>query len=84
MVWDRIESVTLLEFDDYVYDFTVEQPDHNFIANGFVVSNCGVRLIRTNLDVKQLAGKTKGLVAKLFENVPCGVGSSGKIRLNPQ
>ena len=46
--------------------------------------NCGVRLIRTNLDVQQLAGKTKGLVAKLFENVPCGVGSSGKIRLNPQ
>ena len=46
--------------------------------------NCGVRLIRTNLDVKQLAGRTKGLVAKLFENIPCGVGSSGKIRLNPQ
>ena len=46
--------------------------------------NCGVRLIRTNLDIKQLAGRTKGLVAKLFENVPCGVGSSGKIRLNPQ
>ena len=46
--------------------------------------NCGVRLIRTNLDVTQLAGRTKGLVAKLFENVPCGVGSSGKIRLNQQ
>ena len=84
MVWDRIESIIPLEFDDYVYDFTVEHPDHNFIANGFVVSNCGVRLIRTNLDVTQLAGRTKGLVAKLFENVPCGVGSSGKIRLNQQ
>ena len=46
--------------------------------------NCGVRLIRTNLDVKQLTGRTKGLVAKLFENVPCGIGSSGKIRLNTQ
>ena len=46
--------------------------------------NCGVRLIRTNLDVKQLEGRTKGLVAKLFENIPCGVGSSGKIRLNQQ
>ena len=46
--------------------------------------NCGVRLIRTNLDVKQLEGRTKGLVAKLFENVPCGIGSSGKIRLNTQ
>ena len=46
--------------------------------------NCGVRLIRTNLDVEQLVGRTKGLVAKLFENIPCGVGSSGKIRLNQQ
>ena len=39
--------------------------------------NCGVRLIRTNLDVSQLDGKRKALVGKLFENVPCGVGSSG-------
>ena len=39
--------------------------------------NCGVRLIRTNLDVSQLEGKTKALVGKLFENVPCSVGSSG-------
>ena len=46
--------------------------------------NCGVRLIRTNLDVSQLDGKRKELVAKLFENVPCGVGSSGKIRLTVQ
>ena len=46
--------------------------------------NCGVRLIRTNLDVSQLDGKRKELVGKLFENVPCGVGSSGKIRLTVQ
>ncbi len=44
--------------------------------------NCGVRLVRTNLDSGQLEGKTKALVGKLFENVPCGVGSSGKIRLS--
>ncbi|MBI1927047.1 RtcB family protein, partial [Candidatus Poribacteria bacterium] len=84
MVWDRIESITPLEFDDYVYDFTVAHPDHNFVANGFVVSNCGVRLMRTNLNFKQLEGKTKSLVAKLFESIPCGVGSSGKIRLTPE
>ena len=46
--------------------------------------NCGVRLVRTNLTVNQLAGKTKDLVGKLFENIPCGVGSSGKIRLSIQ
>lgn len=46
--------------------------------------NCGVRLVRTNLDISQLEGKTKNLVAKLFENVPCGVGSKGKIQLTVQ
>ena len=46
--------------------------------------NCGVRLIRTNLDVSQLDGKRKALIGKLFENVPCGVGSSGTIRLTLQ
>ena len=46
--------------------------------------NCGVRLVRTNLDIKQLAGKTKRLVGELFDNIPCGVGSSGRIRLSVQ
>ncbi len=46
--------------------------------------NCGVRLIRTNLDIKQVEGKTKNLVGKLFDNIPCGVGSSGRIRLSVQ
>ena len=46
--------------------------------------NCGVRLVRTNLDIKQLRGKTKRLVGKLFDNIPCGVGSSGRIRLSVQ
>ena len=44
--------------------------------------NCGVRLIRTNLDAKQLEGRTKGLVGELFDNVPCGVGSKGQIQLS--
>lgn len=46
--------------------------------------NCGVRLIRTNLNIKQVEGKIKSLVGKLFDNIPCGVGSSGKIRLSVQ
>lgn len=46
--------------------------------------NCGVRLIRTNLNIKHVEGKIKSLVGKLFDNIPCGVGSSGKIRLSVQ
>ncbi|MFQ6039241.1 MAG: RtcB family protein [Candidatus Poribacteria bacterium] len=73
MVWERISNIEPIPFDDYVYDFTVNHSDHNFIANGFVVSNCGVRLLRTNLHEED----------HLFEKVPCGVGSKGAIRLNP-
>src|SRR5262249_26555879 len=49
-VWERIASIEPVEdFDGEVYDFTVDHADHNFVANGFVVSNCGVRLVRSNL-----------------------------------
>ena len=83
MVWERISSIEPIPFDDDVYDFTVNHSDHNFIANGFVVSNCGVRLLRTNLREENVTGKMKELVNHLFKNVPCGVGSKGAIRLNP-
>lgn len=45
--------------------------------------NCGVRLIRTNLIADDLDRKTvKSLVDELFKNVPSGVGSDGKVKLN--
>ncbi len=43
--------------------------------------NCGVRLMRTNLSAQQLEGKTKALIGKLFDNIPCGIGRGGRIRL---
>ena len=45
--------------------------------------NCGVRLIRTNLHVDDLSKeKIRELVDKMFENVPSGLGSKAKVRLN--
>ncbi len=44
--------------------------------------NCGVRLIRTDFDERDVRPKLKQLVDTLFENVPSGLGSSGKVRLN--
>ena len=82
MLWDRIESIREIEFDDYVYDFTVFHEDHNFIANNFVVSNCGVRLIRTNFIKEDVYPHIKRLVDALFAKVPTGVGSTGKIRVD--
>jgi len=45
--------------------------------------NCGVRLIRTDLTEKDVKPKIKEIVETLFKNVPSGVGSKGKIRLQP-
>ncbi|NPE32143.1 RNA-splicing ligase RtcB, partial [Methanococcoides sp. SA1] len=43
--------------------------------------NCGVRLLRTNLKKDQVSPKMKPLMDALYNSVPSGVGSKGKIRL---
>ena len=44
--------------------------------------NCGVRLLRTNLDEDEVKPVIRELVNHLFHNVPSGLGSEGKIELN--
>jgi tRNA-splicing ligase RtcB len=44
--------------------------------------NCGVRLLRTNLTMDEIKPKIKDLLGKIFQNVPSGVGESGKIKLS--
>jgi tRNA-splicing ligase RtcB len=82
MVWDKIVSKEEIEYGDFVYDFTVAHDSHNFIANNFVVSNCGVRLLRTNLTVEEIKPKLKELLDSIFKNVPSGVGEVGKLKLS--
>jgi len=43
--------------------------------------NCGVRLLRTNLTEEEVRPKIKELIDALYNSVPSGVGSKGKIRL---
>jgi tRNA-splicing ligase RtcB (3'-phosphate/5'-hydroxy nucleic acid ligase) len=73
-----IEPVDYTE--PFVYDLTVQHPDHNFVANGFVVSNCGVRLLRTDLTEKQVRPRLKELVDQIFRDVPAGFGGEGLIK----
>ncbi|TET90154.1 MAG: RtcB family protein [Methanomassiliicoccales archaeon] len=44
--------------------------------------NCGVRMLTTNLDDKDVKPKIKEIINKMFENVPSGVGSKGKVRVD--
>lgn len=81
-VWDPIIYKEAIPFDGPVYDFTVKDPHHNFMANSFVVSNCGMRLIRTNLTLEDVQPRLRELVELLFRAVPCGVGSRGFLRIS--
>lgn len=44
--------------------------------------NCGVRLLKTNMDFDEVSPKIKPIVDSIFNNVPSGLGSKGKIKLN--
>ncbi len=79
MVWEEVATIDPSEYTGLVYDFTVDHPDHNFWANGFVVSNCGVRLIRSNLNLSDVQPRIRDLVAQIYRDVPAGVGSKGDI-----
>jgi tRNA-splicing ligase RtcB len=81
VVWDVVTEVTTEEYDDLVYDITVDDDAHNFAADGFVVSNCGVRLIRTNLMEADVRPLLPQLLDMLFRLVPSGVGSEGQLRV---
>jgi tRNA-splicing ligase RtcB len=44
--------------------------------------NCGVRLLRTDLTDNDVKDQIKALIRAIFNNVPSGVGSKGKIRID--
>ncbi|HEA46819.1 MAG TPA: RtcB family protein, partial [bacterium] len=44
--------------------------------------NCGVRVLRTNLKEEDIKEKIEDLGWALFREIPCGVGSTGRIRVS--
>ena len=44
--------------------------------------NCGVRLIRSELEVEEVRLKMDKLLPALFNKIPCGVGSKSSLRLS--
>ncbi|WP_335343085.1 RtcB family protein [Halomontanus rarus] len=72
----RVESIEPVG-EESVYDIGVAHDEHNFVANGFVVSNCGVRMMTTNLTYSDVRGHEEELVDALFDDVPSGLGGGG-------
>jgi tRNA-splicing ligase RtcB len=60
-------------------------PDEGIISPGGVGYdiNCGVRLLRTDYAAEDVAGRSKELLAGIFNEVPAGVGKSGVTKLSP-
>ncbi|MGH7965342.1 MAG: RtcB family protein, partial [Candidatus Binatia bacterium] len=79
LVWEQIRQIRPRTDVKEVYDITVNHPDHNFVADGFVVHNCGVRLVSTNLQAAEIQAKLPALADALFVTIPCGVGAEGAI-----
>ncbi len=46
--------------------------------------NCGINLIRTNLEDKDIKEKGQEIVNALYDAVPVGVGSKGKLRISEE
>lgn len=44
--------------------------------------NCGVRVIRTNVEAKRVEKKIDRLVSALFDTIPTGVGHGGRVRFS--
>lgn len=57
---------------------------HGIISPGGVGYdiNCGVRLLRTDLSLGDIHPRLSRLIDTMFNNIPCGVGSEGKLRLS--
>ena len=74
MVFDDVVSVEELPYTGRVYDISLVHPDHNFVAEGVVVSNCGVRLLTSEIEREELERRKSRLADTLYEAVPSGMG----------
>jgi len=81
-IWDKIVQKEEMTFSDHVYDFTVRDSHHNFIANSLVVSNCGTRLLRTDMVESEIRPILPKLLDTLFNYIPSGLGSRGQIKVS--
>jgi tRNA-splicing ligase RtcB len=82
LVWDEIEDIKKIPYKGWVYDVTINNDNHNFIANNFVVSNCGVRILTSHFSHSELAPHILDLTNQINRDVPSGVGRGGRIVLD--
>lgn len=82
LIWDRIEKIEKVSYSDFVYDFTISNSNHNFIANNFVVSNCGMRLLKSEYSEKETKPYLDKLATEIQKEVPSGLGRGRQTKLS--
>lgn len=82
IVKDTIRSIQKKPYHGPLYDFTLDDENHNFIANSIISSNCGMKLITTNLTHEEIKPHLRNLVDELFKTVPTGVGCKGFVKVD--
>ena len=78
MLFDRVVAMETVPHGGRVYDLSMAHEGHNFVAEGFVVSNCGVRLLASHLTLEDLLPRQRELADTLYRLIPSGVGSERK------
>jgi tRNA-splicing ligase RtcB len=82
LAWDKIKKIEEIPYQDFVYDFTINNINHNFIANGFVVSNCGMRLLKSEYTEKDIKPYLEDLATEIQKEVPSGLGRGRQTKVD--
>ena len=83
--WETVAAMAPRPEVERVYDITVDHGAHTFLANGFVVHNCGVRFLSSDLTAEQVRPRLRELTEALYQAIPSGVGSTrDDVRLGEQ
>ncbi len=82
LIVDEIESIEKELYSGLVYDITVGDKNHNFIANNFIVSNCGVRLLKSKVKYPEIKDYLKDLTHQIQRDVPSGLGRGHRQKLS--
>jgi len=82
LAWDQIEKIEKVPYKDFVYDFTINNSAHNFIANNIVVSNCGMRLLKSDYLEKDIKLSLDKLATEIQREVPSGLGKGRQIKID--
>jgi len=82
LVWEKVVKTEQVPYQNFVYDFTIQDINHNFIANSFVVSNCGMRLLKSEYSEKEIKPFLEKLATEIQKEVPSGLGQGRQLKLS--